>query len=186
MSLFGSIARGALTVGGRLAGNALLPGIGGVAGGALGAWAANKLGGGGGRAAAPAAGDPRSALLGRMQTTAMQPATETPLFQAGRTLLAEDAERQAGVDAARLASTGATGGEAEVALAAGRGQNMASALTRLLPVAEGAQAADRAALLGSYDRDQARDDARKASRFGAIGQGLSVAAQVLPDLIRKK
>lgn len=175
MSLFKSLAG----VGGSALGNVLLPGVGGVIGG----WAASKLAGGLSGGQRGGAEDLRSQLLKKLQAQATAPVTASATFQAGRQDLTDALDDQEARDEGDLASMGARGGEASIAMAARRGKTLTSGLTRLL-ASEGRRQDDavRTALaVDAGDRD--RDERRSAGRMNLLGQGAAALATSLPDLL---
>lgn len=166
-----------------------VPGVGTALGGYLG----GKLGGvldGGGQASGGAgdATDPngmRSRLAAMLAKYAQGPATATPMYQAGRTVLNDDLREQTAADQARLAASGGAGGEAEVALAGARGRARTSGLTRLLGMAGDRQMSAGQMALGEYASQQARTDQRARDRNGLIAGALQTVGTVLPSLINR-
>lgn len=179
MGFFKSILRGV----GALAGNALLPGLGGVAGGFLGGKLAGLFGGGGGGAAPDPAQAYRSRLVDRYSREALADPTQTAGYGAASAEARADTAREADVDAARVAASGGSGGEGEVALAAGRGSRLTTRLRGAVQDAQARQDGIAGMMLADNNAERDRAERRGSARWGALGNAVSVAASVLPDLV---
>jgi len=179
-------------IGGGLLGNALLPGLGGIAGGALGGAIGNLFGGGRRGGGGQAAGLPSGMSALQQQLTA--DATANPYQSATYRQGLGDMNRQlagaARTDTARAAARGLLGSEFELAQAGARTQQAASIQGNLLNAAVDQRQNAQTSLMSLLERQQEAERMRqeraaqgRTSVFGTLG---NVAAAALPALINRR
>jgi hypothetical protein len=163
-----------------------IPGVGPLVGAGLGI-GGGLLGGAMQRAGAAGAGRPdpaanyRSRLADRLMRQGSASPTDDPAYQAGAAELRTQSAEQAGIDGARLAATGATGGEGEIAMAANRGRNLSGRLVELVGQSGARQGQADGLLAGMLENDRDREQQGDATRAATLTSAAGTVAGALGD-----
>lgn len=176
---------------GGIAGNLLLPGVGGLVGSGLGGALGGLFGGGGGGSQAKS--NPSDAY--RTKTMALlddqigKNVYDSAGYRSGSAEITRQTREQAGVDEAAAARRGLAGGEFEIAQGANRQRAAAGSLSRLGQQASGERSQLMQMLLGATGEDRQIDltleEQARQRKTSGLTSAFGTIAGLIPSLLRK-